>query len=92
MIGERVQFLASDVAVNREEALLSTAEQFRPLPTVDIEERQAEGKKQLSDDVRNIIGRRIAEERIMAPPVHSDFAIRVGDILKLGLPTEEKRL
>ncbi|KAJ8673812.1 hypothetical protein QAD02_005074 [Eretmocerus hayati] len=44
----------------------------------------------LSEDILNVIGHRLTEERVFAAPVHSDFASRWADIVKLGLPAEEK--
>ena len=48
----------------------------------------AEPEKDLNNDVLNVIGQRLAEERTLAPPVHSSFAIRWAEILKMGLPAE----
>lgn len=48
------------------------------------------GKKVLSGTVLSVIGKRLAEDRVLAPPVHNDFVVRWTDILKLGLPVEER--
>ena len=47
-------------------------------------------EKDLSDDILNIIGNRLAEKRVLAPAIHSDFAVRWSEILNLGLPTDER--
>ena len=46
--------------------------------------------KNLSSDVLNVIGKRLAEELVLAPPVDTDFVIRWMEILKMGLPVEER--
>lgn len=48
------------------------------------------GEKTLSGDILNVIGKRLADERVQAPPIHTDFVVRWTDILKLGLPAEER--
>ncbi|XP_077268734.1 uncharacterized protein LOC143900870 [Temnothorax americanus] len=44
----------------------------------------------LDKDVLDVIGKRFAEERTLAEPLHSDVVARWEEILKLGLPTEEQ--
>ncbi|XP_071639730.1 uncharacterized protein [Temnothorax longispinosus] len=44
----------------------------------------------LDKDVLDVIGKRFAEERTLAEPLHSDVVVRWEEILKLGLPTEEQ--
>lgn len=62
-------------------------------PEKEQETSSAEGKAQeqdLNGDVLSIIGQRLEPERVLAAPVHSSFAVRWMEILKLGLPSDEK--
>lgn len=44
----------------------------------------------LEAEILEAIGKRVAEERILAPAIPKSIAIRLEDILKKGLPKEEK--
>lgn len=44
----------------------------------------------LSDDIINAIGKRSIEPRVLAPPLHSQLAVRWEDVIKQGLNNEEK--
>lgn len=44
----------------------------------------------LDEDNLEAIGSRVAEERIMAPAIPNSIAVRIEDILKKGLPKEER--
>lgn len=47
-------------------------------------------EKELSSEILDVIGKRIEEEKALAPPVHKDFAVRWAEIMKLGLSDEER--
>uniref|UniRef100_A0ABD2WDZ3 Uncharacterized protein n=1 Tax=Trichogramma kaykai TaxID=54128 RepID=A0ABD2WDZ3_9HYME len=44
----------------------------------------------LSEDVLNLLGQRIIEKRNFAPSIHPSIAERWSDIIKVGLPKEER--
>lgn len=44
----------------------------------------------LDADILEVIGDRVDEERILAPPIPNSIAIRLKDISKQGLPKEER--
>ncbi|XP_066590809.1 uncharacterized protein [Prorops nasuta] len=62
----------------------------KPVKDAVAGDASAPSEYTLSKDVINVIGKRLNEERTLAPPVHSSFALRWADILSLGLPSEEK--
>ncbi|XP_071637821.1 uncharacterized protein [Temnothorax longispinosus] len=49
------------------------------------------GEKELSAEIVKMFGERIMPDRTLAPPVHKDLAVRWEDIIKKGLPTEERK-
>ncbi|OXU18134.1 hypothetical protein TSAR_010704, partial [Trichomalopsis sarcophagae] len=59
-----------------------------PTPPAPPEKEPTE--KELTSKVLDIIGKRIEEEKALAPPVHKDFAFRWAEIMKLGLSSEER--
>ena len=58
--------------------------------TSQINKEADNGEKNLGGDVLSVIGKRLAEERVLAPPMYADFVIRWTDILNMGLPIEER--
>ena len=44
----------------------------------------------LDDEILEAIGNRVAEERVLAPAIPNSIAICIDDILKKGLPKEER--
>lgn len=60
---------------------VGTAEQTGEIP-VDLET--------LDTSFLNIMGKRVVEDRALGPPIYKDIAVRWEDILKKGLPEEEK--
>ena len=65
-------------------------DQDKNLPSQDEAVKKGPTEKELNNDILNIIGKRLAEKRVLAPPMHSDFAIRWSEIMSMGLPTEER--
>lgn len=49
-------------------------------------------EKQICENVLNVIGQCLKEDRSLAPVVHSSFAIRWEEVLTSGLPKKEKDL
>ncbi|OXU16682.1 hypothetical protein TSAR_014383 [Trichomalopsis sarcophagae] len=47
-------------------------------------------EKELRSEILDVIGKRIEEEKALAPTVHKDFAVRWAEIMKFGLSSEEK--
>ena len=47
-------------------------------------------EKSLKENVLNVIGQPLKENRKLAPPVHSTFASRWAEVLNLGLPKKER--
>ncbi|KAJ8682194.1 hypothetical protein QAD02_017986 [Eretmocerus hayati] len=43
-----------------------------------------------SSSSSSLIGKRSNEERVLAPPLHSEFAIRSQDVIEIGLSVEER--
>lgn len=48
-------------------------------------------EKTLNDDVLNKIGKRLIEDRTFSEPIHSAFTERWTDVIKVGLPKEERK-
>lgn len=44
----------------------------------------------LNEEILEIIGKRVAEDRLLAPAIPISMAVRIEDILKKGLPKEER--
>ncbi|KAL7287682.1 hypothetical protein TKK_0018078 [Trichogramma kaykai] len=66
-------------------------ETAKPVDTVAASTNQSPAREeQLNDEVLNILGQPIVEERVLAEPVHSTLASRWLEVLKLGLPKEER--
>lgn len=38
----------------------------------------------------NVIGKQVAEDKVLAPAIPKNIAVRLEDILKKGLPKEER--
>lgn len=74
-------------AENSKSTSSSDSTSQKPPPTTS---EATKPERVLSGEVLNVIGPRIATERVLEPPVHSSFAVRWAEIIKLGLPTEEK--
>ncbi|OXU17227.1 hypothetical protein TSAR_011402 [Trichomalopsis sarcophagae] len=45
----------------------------------------------LNEKVLDAIGKRVIEEKVYGPPLHSELAVRWQDIIKQGLPDDEKQ-
>lgn len=54
------------------------------------DEKTSDRTKPLDDNFLKAIGKRIIIEKSFGPPLHDDLIVRWKDILKEGLPTEEK--
>ncbi|XP_024877335.1 uncharacterized protein LOC112458126 [Temnothorax curvispinosus] len=44
----------------------------------------------LDEEILDVIGKRVAEDRVLAPAIPKSIAVRLEDILKKGLPKEER--
>lgn len=51
----------------------------------------ANGDEELSGEILQMMGQRIALERIPAQAIHKDLVIRIEEIIKNGLPVEERK-
>ncbi|KAJ8680275.1 hypothetical protein QAD02_016062 [Eretmocerus hayati] len=58
--------------------------------TAGKEDAELEKEVALSSSVLEVIGKRSNEERVLAPPLHSEFAIRSQDVIEIGLSEEER--
>uniref|UniRef100_A0ABD2WEX5 Uncharacterized protein n=1 Tax=Trichogramma kaykai TaxID=54128 RepID=A0ABD2WEX5_9HYME len=63
----------------------------QPLPTNAASDASAsQDGNELNKDILNVVGQRIIEKRVFAPYVHASLADRWSDVVKMGLPKEEK--
>ncbi|KAL7297381.1 hypothetical protein TKK_0009765 [Trichogramma kaykai] len=69
---------------NQSDITTSAATEAPPKETAQTDE------KELSENIMSVIGQRIIEKRTFAKPVHSSFAERWSDIMKIGLPKTER--
>lgn len=77
--------------VNQEETAPQTnviADTSKAAPLID---QAVPEEEELSGDILQLIGQRILPERVPAQAIHKDLVIRVEEILKKGLPAEEKQ-
>lgn len=63
----------------------------QPVPEVVETPTQEPEEQALDAELLNALGKRVDSARPLAPPRHKDIMIRWGDILKEGLPEEEKK-
>lgn len=49
------------------------------------------GDEELSGEILQMMGQRIAPERIPAQAIHKDLVVRIEEIIKNGLPVEERK-
>lgn len=50
----------------------------------------AQQNEELSADILLMMGQRLAPDRIPAQAVHKDLVVRIEEIIKNGLPVEER--
>lgn len=61
-------------------------------PSSSVEATEVMGTEAALDaEVLQLIGDRIIPVRTLAPVIHSEFSIRIQDIVKKGLPAEERK-
>lgn len=85
------------ISVTREEPELQTKAVTNALDTAQLLDQTtistAAGpeEEELSEDILQLLGQRILPERVPAQATHKDLVVRIEEILKKGLPREEKQ-
>ncbi|XP_076283313.1 uncharacterized protein LOC143210388 [Lasioglossum baleicum] len=67
------------------------AEEIRPAEVIQEPQIHGPEKQSLAPELLEAIGKRLDPSRTMASPILEDIAIRWADILRQGLPEEEKK-
>ncbi|XP_067208062.1 uncharacterized protein [Linepithema humile] len=74
------------------EIQLNTAKELTDSPAVPEQDQDiAKPESVLETEILEIFGDRLLPDRVLAPAVHKHFAVIWGDIIKKGLPTEERK-
>lgn len=66
------------------------ANENNPSTSKDADKKDGKVAKQLDENFLEAIGNRLVTEKILGPPLHDDLMVRWKDVLKEGLPKEEK--
>ncbi|KAJ8677806.1 hypothetical protein QAD02_013593 [Eretmocerus hayati] len=70
--------------------VMTPAQDSEPGSKLDLDKSNEKDEELLSEEVMNVLGKRLQEERVPAEPVHSSLSSRWADIFKLGLPQAER--
>lgn len=85
--GEMQELVIERQEVENSNIVLPSAENQR-LDTQGMEEETV--IEDLDLDILEVIGKRVADDRVLAPAIPKSIAVRLEDIIKKGLPKEEK--